>query len=151
MSSASTPVPDTRTLALVLAVLRVALGLFLLMWSLEKFFIPQTTVGIWSHFYLIPIGAAVPYLIGAVETVLALAITVGFMRRLSYGLGLLLHSVSVLVTWKQLVDPWGLVYFDRPQHLFLAGVPVLAAFYALYVLRDADIWTVDGRREARGE
>lgn len=151
MTSASTPASNARTLALALAVLRVALGLFLLMWGLEKFFIPQTTVGIWSSFYLIPIGATIPYLLGAVETVLALAITVGFMRRLSYGLGLLLHSGSVLATWKQLVDPWGLVYFDRPQHLFLAGVPVLAAFYALYVLRDADIWTVDGRREALGE
>lgn len=140
------PIPNARTLALALAVLRISLGLFLLMWALEKFFIPQATVGIWDTFYLIPIGPAIPYLVGAVEAILALAILVGFMRPASYGLGLAIHAVSVLSTWKQLIDPWGLVFFERPQHLFLAGVPVLAAFFVLFILREADVWTVDGKR-----
>lgn len=135
-----------RTMALALAVLRISLGVFLLVWSLEKFFIPQTTVGIWKGFYLIDIGPSVPYVIGALESVLALAITVGLWRRVSYGAGLLLHFVSVAATWKQLVDPWGLLSGGRPNHLFLAGVPVLAAFLALYLLREADVWTLDGRR-----
>lgn len=140
---------SAQSLALALAVLRISLGLFLLLWALEKFFIPQTTVGIWQAFYLVNIGPGIPYLIGAAETVLAVAITVGFWRRASYGLGLLLHAVSVLATWKQLFDPWGLLSGGRPNHLFLAGVPVLAAFVALYLLRDADIYTVDGRRRVR--
>lgn len=140
---------SAKSLALAIAVLRISLGLFLLLWALEKFFIPETTVGIWKAFYLIDIGLSVPYVIGAAETVLAVAITVGFWRRASYGLGLLLHAVSVLATWKQLLDPWGLLSGGRPNHLFLAGVPVLAAFVALYLLRDADIYTVDGRRRVR--
>lgn len=140
---------SAKSLALALAVLRISLGLFLLLWALEKFFIPATTVGIWKAFYLIDIGPSLSYLIGAAESVLALAITVGLWRRLSYGLGLVLHTVSVLSSWRQLVDPWGLLSGGRPNHLFLAGVPVLAAFFLIYLLREADIHTVDGRRQAR--
>lgn len=91
-------------------------------------------------------GPAVPYLIGALEALLAFPILVGLWRRVSYGLGVLFHAISVSASWKQLIDPWGLYLFDRPQHLFLAGVPVLAGFVVLYMLRDADEWTIDGRR-----
>ncbi|MGH7569460.1 MAG: hypothetical protein ACREL9_10935 [Gemmatimonadales bacterium] len=128
-----------------LAVLRVSLGVFLLIWGIEKFVIPDVTVRIWSGFYGVGLAAALVPLVGAVETVLALAITVGIWRRATYGLGLLLHTVSVLSTWRQLLDPWGLRSGGAPNHLFLAGVPVLAAFVALYLLRDRDAWTLDER------
>lgn len=137
---------NARTLAQALAVPRISLGLFLQLWALEKFVIPQGTVSIWSGFYGIEIGASAPYVIGALEALLALAILVGLWRRISYGLGVLFHGISVGSGWKQLIDPWGLYLFDRPQHLFLAGVPVLAGFVVLYLLRDADLWTVDGWR-----
>ncbi len=138
--------PPPRTLALALAILRISLGGFLLLWSLEKFFVPQGTVGIWEGFYKIRIGEQMPYIIGTLETLLSLAILVGFMRTWSYGLGLGFHTISVASTWKQLIDPWGLYLFERPQHLFLAGVPVLAGFVVLFLLRQYDIWTVDGQR-----
>ncbi len=147
MTAASAPSP--RAIAWALAMLRISLGGFLLLWGLEKFFIPQTTVSIWSRFYLIDIGQAAPYVIGALEVLLSIAIIIGLWRRWSYGIGLVLHTISVVSTWKQLLDPWGLYLNERPQHLFLAGVPVLAAFAALYLLRDWDLWTVDGRRTAR--
>lgn len=137
-----------------LAVLRVSLGIFLLLWGLEKFAIPSATVGIWGHFYGVGLAASLVPLVGALESALALAITVGLWRRASYSLGLLLHAVSVLSSWRQLLDPWGLRSGGSPNHLFLAGVPVLAAFVALYLLRDRDAWTLDEwlrrRREASG-
>ncbi len=135
-----------RRLAVALAVLRISLGGFLLLWALEKFFIPETTVAIWDRFYLIPIGPALPYVIGALEALLSIAIIVGLWRRWSYGLGLVLHTISVVATWKQLIDPWGLYLNERPQHLFLAGVPVLAGFVVIYMLRDYDVLSVDGKR-----
>ena len=137
---------SARRLAVALAILRISLGGFLLLWALEKFFIPQTTVAIWDRFYLIPIGDSLPYVIGALEAILSIAIIVGLWRRWSYGLGLGLHTISVLATWKQLLDPWGLYLNERPQHLFLAGVPVLAAFVVLYMLRDYDVMSLDARR-----
>jgi len=128
---------------LALAVLRVSLGVFLLLWGLEKFVIPAATVRIWSAFYGVTLGAALVPMVGALESALALAITVGLWRRVSYGLGLLLHAVSVFASWRQLIDPWGLRSGGSPNHLFLAGVPVLAAFLVLYLMRAVDTWTLD--------
>lgn len=132
-----------------LAVLRVSLGVFLLLWGVEKFVIPEVTVQIWGGFYGVGLAAALVPLVGALESALALAITVGLWRRATYGLGLLLHAVSVAATWRQLLDPWGLRSGGAPNHLFLAGVPVLAAFLALYLLRDRDTWTLDERLRHR--
>jgi uncharacterized membrane protein YphA (DoxX/SURF4 family) len=132
-----------------LAVLRVSLGVFLLLWGVEKFVIPEVTVQIWGGFYGVGLAAALVPLVGALESALALAITVGLWRRATYGLGLLLHAVSVAATWRQLFDPWGLRSGGAPNHLFLAGVPVLAAFLALYLLRDRDTWTLDERLRRR--
>ncbi|MGH7427246.1 MAG: hypothetical protein ACREJ4_02635 [Candidatus Methylomirabilaceae bacterium] len=126
-----------------LAVLRVSLGVFLLLWGVEKFVIPDVTVRIWAAFYDVGLAATLVPLVGALESALALAISVGLWRRATYGLGLLLHAVSVLATWRQLIDPWGLRSGGSPNHLFLAGVPVLAGFVALYLMRTRDAWTLD--------
>jgi putative oxidoreductase len=82
-------------------------------------------------------------LVGALESGLAVAIAVGLWRRVSYGLGLVVHAVSVISSWRQLSDPWGLRSGGPPNHLFLAGVPVLAGFVALYLLRSGDAWSLD--------
>jgi putative oxidoreductase len=138
--SARDPVVTERW---ALAVLRVSLGVFLLLWGVEKFVIPTISVRIWEHFYGVGLAASLVPLVGAVESVLALAIMVGLWRRVTYGLGLLLHAVSVLSSWRQLFDPWGLHSGGSPNHLFLAGVPVLAGFVALYLMRARDSWTLD--------
>ena len=52
----------------------------------------------------------------------------------------------MIASWRPLIDPWGLIG-GEVKHLFLAGVPVLAAFAALYMLREMDLWTMDGRRQ----
>lgn len=126
-----------------MAVLRVSLGVFLLLWGLEKFVIPTTTVRIWDTFYGVGLGASLLPLLGALESALGVAIGVGLWRRVSYGSGLLVHAVSVLSSWRQLIDPWGLRSGGSPNHLFLAGVPVLAGFVALYLVRARDTWTLD--------
>jgi uncharacterized membrane protein YphA (DoxX/SURF4 family) len=126
-----------------LAVLRVSLGVFLLLWGVEKFVIPTSTVRIWDKFYGVALGASLVPLVGAVESAVALAIVVGLWRRVSYGVGLLVTAVSVLSSWRQLIDPWGLRSGGSPNHLFLAGVPVLAGFVTLYLLRARDRWTLD--------
>jgi putative oxidoreductase len=58
----------------------------------------------------------------------------GLYRTIVYGAALILHAVTVLVTWRQLVDPWG----DPTNHLFTAAVPVLGGFLALFLLRHWD-------------
>jgi uncharacterized membrane protein YphA (DoxX/SURF4 family) len=113
---------------------RITLGLFLLQWGVEKFVVPQNTVAIWGYFYGLDVPAALGYLFGAVEIAIAICLFLGLFRTVAYGAALALHAVTVAVTWRQLLDPWG----DPANHLFVAGVPVLGALIALFLLRRWD-------------
>lgn len=136
-----TPNPDRR-IAIALLILRLGLGVFLLVWGLEKFVLPERTVGIFDKFYGLSIGTAIAPVLGAIQCAIALALMAGLFRTVSYGLGLLLHTVSTVSTWRQIIDPWGLIS-GEVQHLFLAAVPVLAGFAALFLLRNFDLLTID--------
>ena len=117
-----------------LLVLRVTLGLFLLQWGVEKFVVPQNTVAIWGYFYGLDVPQALGYVFGAAELAVAGCLFLGLFRTAAYGAALTLHAVSVLVSWRQLLDPWG----DPANHLFIAGVPVLGGLIALFLLRHWD-------------
>ena len=122
-----------------LLVLRVTLGIFLMQWGVEKFVVPQNTPAIWNYFYGFNMPQAAAYVFGAVEIALAVCLFLGLFRTIAYAAAMLLHAVSVLVSWRQLADPWA----DPVNHLFIAGVPVLGAFIALFLLRDFDRGVLD--------
>lgn len=124
----------TRALSRALLVLRITLGLFLLQWGVEKFVVPQNTVAIWGYFYGLDVSQTVGYVFGAVEIAIAVCMFLGLARTAAYGAALALHAVSVIVSWRQLIDPWG----DAANHLFIASVPVLGALIALFLLRHWD-------------
>lgn len=127
--------PDMR-LRLALAIMRLSIGAFFLVWSLEKILAPEVTQRVFATFYFIgtlPIPAAVA--IGIVQTVVVLAFTAGAFKTWTYGALLAMHAFSVLSTWERLGNP-----YEPPNHLFWAGVPVLGALVALFLLRKADTW-----------
>ena len=126
-----------------LLALRITLGIFLLQWGVEKFVVPQNTTDIWTYFYGVPVPQALGYLFGAVEIALAACLFLGLFRTLAYGAATALHAVSVIVSWRQLVDPWG----DPMNHLFIASLPVLGGFAALFILRRYDRGLLEGARE----
>lgn len=134
--------PEVR-IAAALLVLRVGLGLFLLQWSLEKLIAPDSAIRVAQHFYGVTLSTSTSTVLGAAEALLALALLLGVWRRWSYGLSILVHAVSVASTWKQLLTPYA-----GSNHLFIAGVPVLAGFIVLYMLREQDTYSVDGWRGA---
>jgi len=141
--------PGTRLrLGASLAILRVALGVFLLVWGLEKFILTSRSVEIYDYFYGIAASEAFAYVLGGLESLLALAIVIGAFRRWSYGIGLLVHSATTVATFRLIIDPWGLIS-GEPQHLFFAAVPILAGFIALYLLRDLDYFSFDGWRAGK--
>lgn len=131
-----------RQFGAALAILRIALGLFLLVWGLEKFIVTERSVAIYGYFYGISVSTTVTYALGALESALALAIIIGAFRRWSYGIALLVHAATTVATVRLIIDPWGLIS-GEPQHLYLAAVPILAAFAALYLLRDLDCFSLD--------
>jgi putative oxidoreductase len=134
-----------RRVAAALLILRVSLGVFLLQWSVEKFVAPEAAIRIGQNFYGVVLSGAIVVILGAAETLIALALLSGIYRRWSYGLAALIHAVSVVATWRQLVHPYG----AAQNHLFIAGVPVLAGFILLYMLREWDAYSVEGWRRAR--
>ena len=133
-----------RAVTRALLVLRVTLGVFLLQWGVEKFVVPENTPAIWSSFYGVEVPPSVGYLFGAVEIAIAACLFLGVFRTPAYGAALALHAVSVVVSWRQLLDPWG----EPANHLFIASVPVLGALIALFLLRHWDRAALDARRLA---
>lgn len=116
------------------ALLALRLGVFLVMliWTLDKFVNPDHASGVYENFYLIGgLGDVAFIVIGLLELILILAFVAGLFKRWTYGAVLVLHGVSTLSTWKLYLSP-----FDNL--LFFAAWPMLAACWALYILRDAD-------------
>ncbi len=127
-----------------LLILRFFLGIFLLQWSVEKLILPTSAVRISQSFYNVPLPQSAPYFLGAAELVLSLALLFGAFRTASYGLALAVHTVTVIVSWRQLSDPYGLAKVGN--HLWIATWPTFGGFVALFLMRYSDIYTFDGWR-----
>lgn len=130
-----------RNLRYALLALRITIGIFLLQWGVEKFVVPQSTVAIWGHFYGLNVSATISYVFGIVEIALAICLFLGLFRTIAYGAVAALHAVSVVVSWRYLLDPWGTEF----SHLFIASVPVLGAMIALFLLRHWDRGVLETR------
>ena len=131
---------DAQRLRVSLLFLRLGVFIVMLMWTLDKFVNPGHAAGVFENFYgLSGWGPTVFMAIGALELVLLIGFVIGFQKRITYGLVFIIHAVSTLSTWKQYINP-----FEGPNLLFFAAIPMLAACWALYSLREMDTrFTVD--------
>ncbi len=127
-----------------LLILRLTLGGFLFLWAIEKLVIPGKAIKLYEKFFFgIVDNITMTYVVGAVLTIMSVAFIIGAYKRWVYLYGFAIHAITVAFTWYRIVDPYGLMekgdlFRGKPEHLFLASVPVLAAFWALYVMRDSD-------------
>src|SRR5260221_10204623 len=122
------PELDKRIPAALL-ILRFFLAIFLLQWSIEKLILPDAAARIANSFYGVMLPISASYVLGVAERILSLALLVGFYRTISYGLSLLVHTVTVVVSWRQLFDPWGLAKVG--SHLWISTWPTWGGFAAL--------------------
>lgn len=132
---------DQNRLPVALLAMRLSVFLVMLVWTLDKFLDPEHAAGVFEHFYFIKgLGPAVMYTIGAIELVIVAGFVLGIARRFTYGAVLLFHAVSTLASMP--------MYFSPAEgRLFFAAWPMLAACFALYLLRDDDrLWVAGGRR-----
>lgn len=142
------PHDGDRHTAAALLILRFFLGIFLLQWSVEKLILPNATLRVAQNFYGVSLPVTSSYMLGVAELILSLALILGFYRTISYGLALLVHTVTVLVSWRQLLDPYGLAKVGN--HLWISAWPTWGAFAALFLMRHSDVYTVDGWRRSYG-
>lgn len=127
---------NNRELGVALLVLRLGAGVFLLLFGVDKLVAPATATEVFQQFYGLSVAGALAQTAGVLEIALSLAILAGLWKTFSYGLGLALHAISTLATWRELLAPFG------DNHLFLAAIPTLAAFVALFLLRRHDtLWS----------
>lgn len=111
------------------------LGVFIVMavWTLDKFFNVDHALGVFEKFYYIPSSMAEPLMlfIAIAEAVLITLFFAGIKKRITYGLVFVLHAVSTFSSWHVYIDPFN-------NMLFWAAWPMLAACFALYLMRDMD-------------
>ncbi len=132
-----------RKLSWSLLLLRLSSFLVVFMWTADKFVNPEHAAKIFKVFYKIDgLSNVLAYTIGSVQMLILLAFLVGFQRGISYGLVLLMHTVSALSSFPKYLDPWS-------NLLFFAAWPMLAALFVVYWMREYDTYSVDGRRVAR--
>ena len=142
---------QSSALRSTLFILRVTLGIFLLQWGIEKIFFTSFSININRVFYgeIVPGTQTVWQIIGVLEVLLAVSIIAGFQQRWTYLIGFIVHGISTVSSWERLINPYatqmismqarGPEFFPYPfNHLFMTAVPVLAAFWLIYRLRESD-------------
>lgn len=132
-------------IAQCLLLLRYGVGLVFLMWTLDKFINPGHAASVFERYYNISgLAATAAYVIGATQLALVIAFLAGAFKKYSYGLIFILHTISTASSYAQLLNPW-----SPPNLLFYAAFPMLAACWALWVLRDLDTClSFDARKSA---
>ncbi len=135
-----------RRIPAALLILRFFLAIFLLQWSIEKLVLPDAAERIARNFYGVALPVQASYALGVAELVLSLALLLGVYRTIAYGLSLLVHTVTLVVSWRQMLDPWGLAKVGN--HLWISTWPTWGGFAALFLMREWDTWTIDGWRRS---
>lgn len=108
--------------------LRVGMGVFLAAWGVDKLVATEGSVGIFSHFYGLDVGPSLVQVAGGAEILLGILLAVGLFRVPTAWIALAVNTVSTVGSWRQILDPWGLLGFtDGGSHLFLASIVIMAA------------------------
>ena len=123
-----------RALEVSLLLLRLTVGAFFLVWSIDKIVNPEHAQAVFERFYLTSISGELAIAAGVIQTLVVLAFMAGALKTLTYGALLLMHTVSTLSTWEHLVAP----YSPDTSILFWAAVPLVFTLVALFLLRDRD-------------
>ena len=155
--------PPTR-LPLALLILRLGIGAFLLVWASLKFLRPEWMANVFRGTY----GQdwvtkenidTLSLVIGSAQLLLVVLFILGVWRTLTYGAVTVMHATGItgaLVTGNLLfkgglakafaTNTFEIGYTSFPANLLWTSVTTLAALVALFMLRHADRYTVDGLR-----
>lgn len=123
----------THTLRLPLFLTRLSIFLFMLPWQIMRFTKPDVINNISNKYYKFSMPEIGSTITGVLMIALLLAFLIGFKKKISYLLVLILHGIGTLMTLPNLIP--GLEGYNQ---LFLAAVPALGAMLLLYCLRDED-------------
>lgn len=116
---------------------RILIALFLLPWTAMRFTSADSAQGIANKYYKIGFLPDIAFTVIAVfMALLLIAFTIGFRKRISYGLVFVLHTIGTIMTIPTMLPV--LTGGDGGQILFFAALPIIGAMWLLYLLRDQD-------------
>jgi hypothetical protein len=124
-----------RHLAIALALLRLAIAAFLLVWSVDKIVNVKGAQAVFANFYFWKDASPTALMaIGVLQTIVVVVFAMGALKPWSYGAVLVMHGVATIASLGRMIPPYG----PGANKLFWAAVPVLAAMLVLFVLRERD-------------
>ncbi|WP_264405296.1 hypothetical protein [Vibrio owensii] len=130
-----------RQLGLGLLALRLSIALVFIMWALDKVLVPEHAVKVFSGFYGLDISSGFSVALGIAQLVFIGFFVAGLWKNLTYLAILVLHAGSTFSSFAKYLDPFN-------NLLFFAAWPMLAACFALYLLRDHDIYVLRKQPQA---
>ena len=124
---------STHALKLPLFLTRLSIFYFMLPWQIMRFTKPESISRISDKYYKFAMPEIGSTITGVLMMALLIAFIIGFKKKISYLLVLVLHAVGTLMTIPYLIP--GIEGYNQ---LFLAAIPTVAAMLLLYCLRDED-------------
>lgn len=129
-----------------LLLLRVSLGLFLVIWGIDKLANVEHGLDVSDHFFF---GAFSHRLLlqayGVAEIAVGALIMLGLGHRVTYPVLLAITGMTLLGVWKSIVDPWGW-WLEGGNAIFFPSLIIFAASLVLWAFRDEDRLVVRHRR-----
>lgn len=117
-----------------LQILRISMAVFVGLWGVDKLIAVEGAVGIFSRFYGVDIGPMLSRVLGVAEIALAALLASGVRPLPVAWVVLLVNLASTAASWRQILDPWGVLGLGTGgSHLFLASI-VLTAVSVVLVL-----------------
>ncbi len=146
-----------------LLILRLSIGVFLLVWASLKFLRPEWMVNVFRGTYGLDwVTADYAYVVGALQLLLVVAFILGVARTATYGLTTVMHATGIVgaLLGGNLLFKGGLLnalstgtyeigYTTFPANLLWTSVATLGALVALFMMRHADAYTLDGIRSRK--
>lgn len=122
----------SRSSPWTLPMLRIGMGVFLVLWGVDKWVATEGSVGIFSHFYGVDVGTSAVRALGGAEILLGVALAAGVFPLATAWIQLAVNAVSTIASWRQILDPWGVLGLtEGGAHLFLASIVILAVSVVL--------------------
>lgn len=143
--------PQTAHSRWTLPILRGGMGLFLVVWGIDKLASMPASQQIFSHFYGVSAGELLMRAAGFSEIVLGLLLVAGIFRRPVAWIVLLIHATSTIASWRMILDPWGLMGIGPGgTHLFLSSIVIVTVSVVLVLEASGDRLPADAARRQGG-
>lgn len=130
-----------QQLGIALLALRLSIALVFIMWALDKVLVPEHAMKVFSGFYGLDISSGFSVALGIAQLVFIGIFVAELWKNLTYLAILVLHSGSTFSSFAKYLDPFN-------NLLFFAAWPMLAACFALYLLREHDIYVLRKQPQA---